>query len=53
LQPFDSPRSDAVYCSPACRQRAYRERQAAAVADRARTAAMIASYEDRLHGGAA
>lgn len=29
-EPFQPHRSDALYCKPACRQRAYRDRKAAA-----------------------
>lgn len=45
---FTSPRSDARYCSPACRQKAYRDRLAAEAAERARTAALLAEYDARL-----
>ena len=41
---FAAPRRDAAYCSPACRQRAYRQRQAEQAAERERTAAMLADY---------
>jgi hypothetical protein len=47
---FTAPRQDARHCSPACRQRAYRQRGAEAAADRAKTAAILADYNAALHG---
>ena len=48
---FAAPRGDARYCSPACRQKAYRERKSAQAATRAAGAALIASYSAGLLGG--
>jgi hypothetical protein len=50
-KPFTAPRQDASYCSPACRQRAYRKRLAAAAAKRAYDEAMIDAWNTQLHGG--
>jgi hypothetical protein len=45
---FTAPRQDACYCSPACRQRAYRKRQADAAAKREYDARMVAEWDAGL-----
>lgn len=47
---FSASRSDARYCSPGCRQRAYRERIASEAAERERGRAILAGYNTRLLG---
>lgn len=50
---FTPPRADARYCSPACRQKAYRKRQAEQAAAAATMAAVLRDYSDSLNGGTA
>lgn len=45
---FTAPRQDACYCSPACRQRAYRQRRADRAAKREYDQRMIREYNARL-----
>ena len=47
-QPFTASRSDARYCSPPCRQKAYRDRLAAQAAERARDITLIEDYNEHL-----
>jgi hypothetical protein len=50
---FTAPRSDARYCSPACRQAAYRQRCAEQAAARAQARTVLGDYDANLLGGAA
>lgn len=47
---FTAPRQDARYCTPACRQKAYRARLAEQAARTARDRALLADYDARLGG---
>jgi hypothetical protein len=48
---FTAPRRDAAYCSPACRQAAYRKRLVDQAAKRAYGDELMADYNNQLNGG--
>ena len=50
-QMFIAPRADARFCSPACKQAAYRKRLADQAASDAYADALMADYNNQLHGG--